>query len=114
MAGWIPHRDILRVEQTSCGDEKFTILENTDKKEYRDNVKYGRVKDSEQFVPYLNKKVVIETPQGRQIKGKILEGTEGLVFLPKGKRNKGWHITSGLFDGWYATVTVKKIVLDEH
>ncbi len=96
----------------------FVTLANTDKKELRDNLKLGRKTDREQFEPFIGKKVTIETTakytiDGKtttnMLEGKIIERDKDIVFMRKGQRSHCKLVTAGLFDGWYATLTVRKI-----
>lgn len=89
----------------------FVSLLDTNKREYTDNLKKGREIDASQFLPYLDKNVVIESIHGKQISGKIVRGTNGLMIFPKNSRNKGHYVTAGLLDGFAATITVRKIKL---
>jgi len=45
--------------------------------------------------------------QGRFVRG----SGEQIYFMEKGRRKKGKGVTAGLFEGFYATLTVRKVKL---
>jgi hypothetical protein len=81
----------------------------TDKEEFRDNLTLGRKRDREQFEPFIGKNVTVETAAKNILEGKIVECDKGLIFMQKRQRTRGKLLTAGLFDGFYATLTVRRI-----
>lgn len=104
-------RSTSRKHKSNKAENDFVTLLNTDKREYRDNLKEGRGLDESQFTPFLGKNVVIETSKGSTLQGKVVQGTKGIMIMPKGSRTKGHYLTAGLFDQFYGTITVRKISL---
>lgn len=74
-------------------------------------------REKEIFSRFVNKKVTIKVKQlvdlfakRRYKRGRILKSTEhGFVFLEKGRQHRGKRITLGMYDGFFATLTVDEI-----
>ena len=102
----------------------FVNLLDTDRDEYRREVyKWDKV-DSQQFEPFIGKKVTVEaegpsglfTRQGRIIRAATTGAAElptyssdRVMFIQKGHRTKGLMVTSGLYDSFRSTITIRKI-----
>lgn len=73
--------------------------------------------DKAQFELFVGKKVTISgeieglsgkrkyVKQGRFVKG----SDKQIYFMEKGRRKKGKQVTAGLFEGFYATLTIRKV-----
>lgn len=75
-------------------------------------------REIEVFSKFVGKKVSITVRTGgvlgtltAVLKGRILTyGGNSFVFVERGDRKRGKRITLGLYDGFFATLTVDKIV----
>lgn len=73
----------------------------------------------EKLGPFIGKRVEIEYTQRADFMGhagtltgrfqKLPDGR--LFFLPKGKRRSGFNVTAGLFEGFFATIVIRKVTL---
>ena len=72
-------------------------------------------KDFEYFRQFENTKVKVVSANGKEFEGTIKqeiinEPTGFYMLLPKGCRNKGYHLSLWR-DGWFATILVKEVVI---
>jgi len=76
-----------------------------------------RKREKDTFKQFEGEKVTIKYGQRADLfsesggkQGRIMLKNNHFVFVPKGARNKWYDLTLGLYDGFYATLTVNEIL----
>jgi len=101
------------VKMAKCS---YTNIKDTSSLREGSITKQVRYEDKKQFLPFVDKKVTVveerETLAGNrqyEHQGRIKKENGNIFFMKKGSRSRGKDITAGVFDGFHATLTIRKI-----